>query len=191
MQRLVGFLMLAVVIISPALAADQPGSSELDGKRASLQEMRSKVLARLYKEAPETRAMIQKAAGYGVFSNIGVSIIFFSAGGGNGVVRSNETSTDTYMNMGTAGLGLGIGIKDFRGVFIFHSPKAMQNFTEYGWDFSGQADAAAKSGDKGGEGSIAATVINGASIYQLTESGLALNASLQGTKYWKSKSLNQ
>ena len=37
---------------------------------------------------------------------------------------------------------------------------------------------------------MAATVVNGASIYQLTENGLALQATLQGTKYWKSKKLN-
>jgi lipid-binding SYLF domain-containing protein len=92
--------------------------------------------------------------------------------------------------MGTAGFGIGLGVKDFRGVFIFHSRKALENFIEYGWDFSGQADAAAKSSDKGGEASIAATVVNGVSIYQLTENGLALQATLQGTKYWKSDKLN-
>jgi hypothetical protein len=66
----------------------------------------------------------------------------------------------------------------------------MQSFIEEGWDFSGQADAAAKSGKKGHEGSTAGTIINGVSIYQMTESGLALQATLQGTKYWKDEDLN-
>ena len=86
--------------------------------------------------------------------------------------------------------GIGLGIKDFRAVFVFHNQKSMDNFVEYGWDFSGQADAAAKSGDKGDEGSVAATMVNGVSVYQLTENGLALQATLQGTKYWKSDKLN-
>jgi hypothetical protein len=35
-----------------------------------------------------------------------------------------------------------------------------------------------------------ATAINSVSIYQLMENGLALQATLQGTKYWKSQKLN-
>jgi hypothetical protein len=36
----------------------------------------------------------------------------------------------------------------------------------------------------------AATVVEGVSIYQLTENGLALQATLQGTKYYKDDDLN-
>ena len=49
---------------------------------------------------------------------------------------------------------------------------------------------AAKSGEKGGAGDAAATVVDGVSIYQLTESGLALQVTLQGTKYYKDDDLN-
>jgi lipid-binding SYLF domain-containing protein len=177
-------LICLLVMAQPALAKSD------DEKRAEINAEAAKTLERLYKEAPETRDIVAKAEGYGVFSNIGVNVIFLSAGGGSGVVVDNKSGKRIYMNMGSAGVGIGLGVKDFRGVFVFHSRKTMDNFIEYGWDFSGQADAAAKSSDKGGEGSVAATVVNGASIYQLTENGLALQASLQGTKYWKSKSLN-
>lgn len=185
MFRLLSISVMTLLLATPALA------DKNDDKRAKIGKMRGEVLERLYKEAPETREMIKNAEAYGVFSNIGVNVIFFSGGGGSGVVRDNKSGKDTYMYMATAGLGLGLGVKDFRGVFIFHSRKAIDNFVNYGWDFSGQADAAAKSGDKGGEGSVAATVVNGASIYQLTENGLALQATLQGTKYWLSDSLNK
>jgi len=148
------------------------------------------ILQRLYKENPSTKAKIARAAGYATFSNIGINIVFVSAGGGSGVVHNNKTGKNTYMSMGTAGIGIGLGIKDFRAVFIFHEYDAMESFIKNGWDFSGQADAAAKSGKKGAEGSAAGTVINGVSIYQMTETGLALQATLQGTKYWKDKDLN-
>jgi lipid-binding SYLF domain-containing protein len=184
MLRIFGISLLALFLSSPALA------DKNDDKRAKIQKMRGEVLERLYKEAPETQEMIKKAEGYAVFSNIGVNVIFLSGGGGSGVVHDNKSARETYMKMATAGLGLGLGVKDFRAVFIFHSRKALDDFINYGWDFSGQADAAAKSGDKGGEGSVAATVVNGASIYQLTETGLALQATLQGTKYWLYKALN-
>ncbi len=158
--------------------------------RQEILEMRQEVLAKLYKEEPSVKGKIKAAKGYAVFSNIGVNLIFLSAGGGSGVVHDNGSGKDTYMNMGSAGVGIGFGVKDFSAVFIFHTQDALANFIEYGWDFSGQADAAAKSGKKGAEGSAAGTIVNGVSIYQMTESGLALQATLQGTKYWVDSDLN-
>ncbi len=158
--------------------------------RQEILEMRQEVLAKLYKEEPGVKDKIKEAKGYAVFSNIGVNLIFLSAGGGSGVVHDNSSGKDTYMNMGSAGLGIGLGVKDFSAVFIFHTKDALKRFIEDGWDFSGQADAAAKSGKKGVEGSAAGTIVNGVSVYQMTETGLALQATLQGTKYWVDKDLN-
>ena len=59
----------------------------------------------------------------------------------------------------------------------------------HGWAFGAQADAAAKASDKGAAVGGEATVDN-ITIYQLTESGLALQATVKGTKYWKDNSLN-
>lgn len=159
-------------------------------KRASVQKMRSETLAKLYKVEPGARARINSSAGYGVFSNVGVNLILLSAGGGLGVVRDHTTGEDTYMNMGSAGLGLGLGVKDFRGVFVFTEKKYMDWFVNNGWDASAQADAAAKAGDKGGAWAGAVDVAPGIYLYQLTEHGLALQATIQGTKYWKSSALN-
>jgi hypothetical protein len=36
----------------------------------------------------------------------------------------------------------------------------------------------------------AATLVQGVTVYQLTDQGLALQATLQGTKYWKNDDLN-
>ncbi len=181
--------LLASVLI--ALIASPCFADKADKKRGKIQKMKNEVLTQLYEEQPSTKSQIKKSAGYAVFSNVGVNVIFFSAGGGSGVVHNNNTGKDTYMKMASAGVGIGLGVKDFRGVFIFHTKDALHNFVEHGWDFSGQVDAAAKSGDKGAERSHAASIANGVSVYQLTESGLALQATLQGTKYWKSKDLNK
>lgn len=53
----------------------------------------------------------------------------------------------------------------------------------------GHADAAAKAGDKGGAVSAEA-LIDRVTVYQLTESGLALQATVKGTKFWVDKELN-
>ncbi|MCZ6503540.1 MAG: YSC84-related protein [Gammaproteobacteria bacterium] len=184
MTRMLSVTLAVLLLANPAFA------DRADKKRAKIQKTRAEVLEQLYQEQPSTRREIKKAVGYGVFSNIGINLIFLSAGGGNGVVHDNKSGKDTYMKMASAGLGIGLGVKDFRGVFVFHTREALDRFINYGWDFAGQADAAAKSGDKGGEGSLAVTVVNGVSLYQLTKTGLALQATLQGTKYWRDKKLN-
>jgi lipid-binding SYLF domain-containing protein len=158
-------------------------------KRQAILDMKNEVLSDLYTIKPDTRAQIAGAPGYAVFSNVNVNIIFASFGGGYGVVKNNRTGKHTYMKMGEAGIGLGLGAKDFRAVFVFHDADTMNRFVEQGWAFGAHADAAAKAGEKGAAVGGEATVDN-ITIYQLTEAGLALQASVKGTKYWKDDSLN-
>ncbi|KEQ18261.1 lipid-binding SYLF domain-containing protein [Endozoicomonas numazuensis] len=166
------------------------GKSKQD-KQAYINSMRSETLAMLFRAKPSTEAQLKNAAGYAVFSNINSNIIFLSAGSGYGVVRDNDDDSDTYMRMASAGIGPGLGIKDFRAVVIFENHNSLGKFIKDGWDFTGQADAAAKSGDKGGEliGGVANANL-GITVYQLTESGLVAQATLQGTKYWVDEGLN-
>ncbi len=93
------------------------------------------------------------------------------------------------MKMASAGIGLGLGVKDFRGVFVFTSESALKQFVEDGWDASAQADAAAKAEDKGDAWAGAVDVAPGIKLYQLTQTGLALQATIQGTKFWKDDEL--
>jgi hypothetical protein len=53
------------------------------------------------------------------------------------------------------------------------------------------ADAAAKAGEKGGAYSGAVEVSPGVWVYQITKNGLALQLTLQGTKYYKDDNLNK
>jgi lipid-binding SYLF domain-containing protein len=152
--------------------------------------MKDETLAKLYAQKPETRAMIKKAAGYGVFSNIGTYIFLLSSGNGYGIVVDNSTGHKTYMKMRSVGFGLGLGVKDIRAIFIFRNKEVLNEFVEKGWEFGGQADAAAKSGDKGGAASGEVYIETDIIIYQLTEAGVALQATIAGTKYWKDKNLN-
>ena len=175
-----------VLAISNVASADSRAE-----KREKIQTMREEVLAELFKQRPQARAEIDDAEGYAVFSNIGVQILLIGGGGGRGVVRDAKSGKDTYMKMATASVGLGLGIKDFRAIFIFHDRDAMTSFVEKGWDFTGEADAAATSGDKGGEIGEAGSFRKKVSVYQFTEAGLALQASLHGTKYWQDKKLNK
>lgn len=182
------FLLLAVVIYGPAAYA----KPDADTQRSESREMRDTVLADLYRLHPDAKAKVKKAVGYAVFSNVGLNLVIASFAGGHGIVvkRGILKDTETFMKMGSAGLGLGLGVKDFRAVFVFSDVAKLDAFVAKGWDFSGQVDAAAKSEKKGAAVAGAVTVIPGVEIYQITKNGLALQATLQGTKYWKNKDLN-
>ena len=160
-----------------------------DSRRQAIQEMRQEVLAELYNIKPDTRGQIADASGYAVFSNANINLILASFGGGIGVVRSNANNADTYMRMGEVGIGIGAGGKDFRAVFVFHNAQALERFMDVGISVGGQADAAAKAGDLGAAVGGEAIVDN-ITVYQLTQSGLALQATVKGTRYWQDADLN-
>ncbi len=164
--------------------------SNIAEQREYVHDMKAETLTRLYDEYPLAKEQINNSAGYGVFSNINTHIFFLSTGSGYGVVTDNQDRNPVYMKMGTLGGGFGLGLKDFRGVIIFRKREDMDKFVEKGWAFGGQADAAFKSGDKGRAYSVAKSVDMDIITYQLTENGAALQATLQGTKYWKHKDLN-
>jgi lipid-binding SYLF domain-containing protein len=165
------------------------GLKTSSNKQQSILAMKNEVLTDLFKLKPDVRSQIKSASGYAVFSNINVRLFFLGLGGGQGVVKNNKTGKHTYMKMAEAGLGVGLGAKDFRVVFVFHSTDSMSRFVEDGWAFGVQADATAKVSDKGRAFGGAATHDN-ITIYQLTENGLALQAMVTGTKYWKDDALN-
>ena len=181
----------SIILVAGFVAScTSPQGENVTGKRKAVQDMRRDTLAKLYQIHPDARERINKSVGYAVFSNVGINLIFVSAGNGWGVVRDNRNRKDVYMKMASAGLGIGLGAKDFRGVFVFTKRDALNHFIEEGWDASGQADAAAKAGKKGGAFAGAVDVAPGIWLYQITEHGLALQATVQGTKYWKDDELN-
>ena len=190
---LMAFLKQALLVSLGALllscTATGLRDASVDQRRQDIFDMRQDVLTQLYLIKPDTRVQIDNAAGFAVFTNANVNLVLASFGGGLGVVRDNETGTETFMRMGEVGLGLGAGIKDFRAVFVFHDSATLERFLDVGISIGGQADAAAKAGDLGAAVSGEAIVGN-ITIYQLTQSGLALQATIKGTKYWRDRQLN-
>ncbi len=179
-------VMLAVPMASHAIF----GKDDPDEARQKIRETRTKILAQLYAEKPSAEAEIKAAKGYAVFSSVGVNVFLVATERGDGVLRDHRTGKDTYMKMFSAGGGVGMGVKDFNAVFIFNTVKALEDFQKEGWDFSAKADASAESDDKGMGTEAAITAVPGTVIYQLTDAGLALQATLQGTKFWADEDLN-
>ncbi|MGY5449352.1 lipid-binding SYLF domain-containing protein [Agarivorans sp. MS3-6] len=158
-------------------------------ERAEYNQSAQETIAKFKQEKSNISDKMSSAVGYAVFSNVGVNLFVISAGGGTGIAVDNASGKTTYMKMGEAGVGFGLGVKDFRALMLFKTREAFDKFVESGWLFGAQADASATAGDKGGSAEVEGA-IGDVEIYQLTESGLSLEATIKGTKFWQDGDLN-
>jgi len=119
-----------------------------------------------------------------------MKIFVAGSGSGKGILFDKKNNKEIFMKMIEAQAGLGIGVKKFSVVFVFDKYKNVDSFANSGWEFGGQASAAAKMGEEGGAYAGAMSVSPGVWMYQMTGDGLALELTGKGTKYYKDKDLN-
>ena len=183
------FSALALILLITGLASTQ--DKKVVEKQEKTRKMAAQTLKDLYKLQPTAEAAIQKAAGYAVFNNMGTNLLLVSTARGAGMAVNSKSKQETFMKMISAGAGLGVGVKDYRVIFVFENEKALATFIDSGWSGSAQTDAAAKAGKSGGAYSGAVEAAPGVWVYQITKNGLALQLTLQGTKYYKDDDLNK
>jgi len=177
---------IAGLTATSAVAKDTP-----DQQREKIRKMAATTLTDLYKLQPGAQAGVQKSAGYAVFNNMGTNVLLLSTARGAGIAINSKTKQETFMKMMSAGMGVGVGVKDYRVIFIFDDERALTKFLDSGWAGETQADAAAKTSKSGAAYSGATMVAPGVWVYQITKKGLALQLTLQGTKYSKDDELNK
>ncbi len=189
-QLFMGFIinMILIGLCGPTLFAMD--EKEILQERYRIKEMAQEALSTLYEIQPGARYAIEHAAGYGVFSTFGIKIFFAGGTTGKGFVFNNRTQRYTYMKMLQVQGGLGLGISKNRVIWVFETQKALNDFINLGWDFGAKASAAAMVQNQGGMFSGAISVAPGVYLYQLTESGLAAELTVTGTKYLKDNDLN-
>jgi len=200
-------LAFAVCMISPSITAQTfswdplkdvqevlpdgvPNESKIIQARQQVREMEQDALATLYEVAPGTHRVIDRAAGYGVFSTFGIKLFFAGGTTGKGVVINQRTQRQTFMKMVQVQGGLGFGVNQNRLIFVFTSEQALRNFVNQGWEFGGQANLSAMASGQGAQFSGAAAVSPGVYLYQLTNTGLSGTITVSGTKYFKDADLN-
>ncbi|MGE3312348.1 MAG: hypothetical protein AB7O66_20475 [Limisphaerales bacterium] len=193
MKKTIPITLLTVALaLSASAALFGPKGGSADEKRTEVRKQRDQILEKLYAAHPEARAKIESAFGYGTFNNKNMNLFLLSTGHGYGMVV-DKAGKETFMAMGSLGGGVGLGAKDLSVVFIFKNADVMRRFVESGWQFGGEADATAKAGEKGAAVAKEAGADTGGNvfeIYQITDTGVALQATVAGTKYWKDKDLN-
>jgi lipid-binding SYLF domain-containing protein len=198
-------LLLAVPLAAGILG---PKGKSADEKRAVVREERDQMLERLFEEKPELREELAQATGYGAFSNRQMNLFLLASGNGYGVVVDNRSGKEIFMRMASIGAGVGAGVKDIDVIFVFNDSATLRTFIEDGWQFAAHADASAEvKGEGGGIGETGAVDTSGGGgvsggaaavldvdppmeIYQLTDIGVALQAVVAGTKYWRDGKLN-
>jgi len=176
-------LKIFAILVTLLFSMSVVSAASLMEKRQHIRDISRTTLLKLYDLQPAARGYVENAAGYGVFGNWGVKLLFIGGGTGKGMAVNNSNNHETFMDMVTGTVGFGIGAKTYNVVFIFENEKALDDFTENGWQFGGQVSAVATDSVAGGGYQGAMSVSQGVWMYVMTDTGLALEATLKGTKY--------
>lgn len=174
----------AVCLVGTANAASP------DEQRAEIRRMAMSTLDQLYAAQPSARQAIQKAAGYGVFSEISTKILLAGGGGGKGMVVDTISDQETFMLMAMLQAGYGMGITKSHLVWVFEQESNLQDFVNNGLILGADVNLQVNPGVDGGMYQGAVQVQPGVWLYQLSDAGLALDLTVEGTKYFKDPDLN-
>ena len=167
------------------------GAQSVQEQRDDVRATVNDTLNRLYAAQPGAKKAIANAAGYGVFNDFGMKILFAGGGTGKGLVVNNRTKKETFMKMVEVQAGLGIGVDKYRLVWVFERASDLEQFINQGWELGAQATVTAQVNGQGAQGFAGAmSVTPGVWLYQLTETGLALDLTAKGTKYFRDDALN-
>ena len=185
-----GIAVLSLVLAASPASAGPFRDSDPAEERREIEQSHDETLKKLYETQPEAKKAVEGAVGYAVFRNFGMKILVAGGGSGKGVAVEKATKKRTYMKMVEVQAGLGMGVKRFQLVWVFATQSALDEFVDKGWTVGAQASAAAQKGDEGKSYTGAVAIAPGVWLYQLVESGLALELTAKGTKYYKDDDLN-
>lgn len=183
-------LFAVILAMSWCAACVSPSGATPEEQRMDVLRMRDETLRELYAREPDSRRDLASAAGYAVFTSLGTQFIVLSSGHGFGLAVDNTTHQRTYMRMAGIGAGLGLGVRDYRVVMVFRDRATLVRFIDRGWDFSAQGDASARIGDTGGSASSESSAEASIRVYQFTENGVMVGASIRGARFWPDDELN-
>ena len=165
--------------MAPASAQDaQPSAEAREAERSARLKLATEGLDKLYRLQPDARAAVAKGAGYAVFEVNSIYAIMFVGQKGQGVLFDNATKKPTFMLSTRLGTGPGVGKQKVYQVFVFKNKSALEQFVLAG-EAGGDLGASVSTGTGGMTRSFNPSI----DIYQIPESGMALQASWGGTVY--------
>jgi lipid-binding SYLF domain-containing protein len=165
--------MLSILTISGCATAPATTEGKIDiRKEAAL------ALANAKTNDPTLTDVINKAAGYAVFPNVGKGAIGIGGAYGKGVLYEHDLVVG-YCDLSQATIGLQLGGQAYSEIIAFENWNAVHTFKEGNFTFDAQATAVAL---KSGSGTNA-TYRNGVVVFTMDETGLMYEASVGGQKF--------
>ena len=180
----------AVLLVSAALSSAPARAEDKAQQQADIRKTSQDILGELIRIQPSAQGVVERAAGFAVFSTAGLKIFVAGGGMGTGIAVNNQTKKVVFMKMAEVQAGLGLGFSKLKQVWIFDTQGAFDSFVNSGWEFGGQATLTAQASGQGAGYAGAIPVSPGVWIYQLTGDGLAASLTVKGSKYYKDDSLN-
>ena len=166
-----------------------------DEQRASIRKNSGEILSKVYSAYGESRNQVEKSVGYATFTTINAKILIGGTGNGYGILTEKPSGKQTFMRMTRLQVGIGMGVQELSVLLIFKSKDKLKEFKEKGWTFGGGASAAmvseaASEDDPSVDKSRQATVDRDPIVYQVTDAGVNLSATLEGVKFSRDSALN-
>jgi lipid-binding SYLF domain-containing protein len=183
-------LLFLLVFAVGCTGTKSKSQTEKDAARDSLRAMKERTLTSLYQNEPSAKSVVADAAGYAVFSDFGFKVVFMGGAHGKGMAVNKTTKQETFMKMVELQPGLGVGAENYHLVLVFENPDAFNSFVTSGWELGANAMAAAKDKSEGSGDAGAVTFSHGVKLYQLSDTGAIVGASITGAKYYKDDDLN-
>jgi lipid-binding SYLF domain-containing protein len=190
-MKILSRLSAVIAALAIAACAVNPTENQKEATRKDIAEMSQSTLTRLYRDFPGSKRHVDGGYGHAVFTNYGVSAFWLGGAGGQGVAVRRESGERTYMRMAEVQAGMGFGARKFQLVWVFETQGAFDTFVNSGWELGAQATAAAASKGEGAAVEGAVSVSRGVWLYQMTDTGVALELMAKGTKYFKDPDLNR
>jgi len=180
----------ASLVLAPATHAQSKQAAKLtpaekEAGRAAALKLSAEALEKLYRIQPDARKAVEGGVGYAVFDITSIYAILFVGQKGKGVLFDNKSKKTTFMTSTRMGTGPGAGKQRVFQVFVFKDKSAMDQFVLTG-GMGGDVTGTISTGTDGSVRSFNPSI----DIYQIPESGMAVQASWGGTVYAVDNDLN-
>lgn len=169
---------LIVVVLVMAFVAACATAPRSPDDRSELRRDAESALDSARSEHPGFDSILQRAAGYAVFPEVGKGGAGAGGAYGRGIVYQDGMPIG-YTDLTEASFGAQLGGQTYTQILVFETDRALDRFRQGNYELSAQATAVAlKSGT-----SANARFRDGVAVYTMGESGLMAEASVGGQKF--------
>jgi len=177
----VGASLAALAVLSAGCTTTSGASGDAAAQRRAIDSAADSALSRLFREAPDSQALLASAKGVLVFPTFVSAGFIVGGASGEGVLRQAGKSTG-YYRMTAGSVGLLAGAQSQAVFIVFLTDEALKSFqASSGW--TAGIDGSVALINVGAAGQVTTQTAQQPIVgYVLTNSGLMANLSLNGTR---------